>query len=392
MSVPSASSLDLAQRCQHPWSAVPEWPAQAFASSASADLGTAVHAAIDMAIANGEVDVPAVMRAHGLAGGDAATGGAMVREALDFVRPMVERGALLCTEVPLALDVRTGQARVLRSRGHRDCAGRREHEIVGTVDLVVVDHGAVSVHDWKTGRMASSQRRGLQLRFAAVAMAGLLDADAVRGSYVYISEDGAQERGRIELDALDIYEALAELREVYQLVRRGPSAPVPGPHCAEMWCPMLGVCSATASALTTVRDSLADVSTEERAAQVWEQIPRIEAAIKAAKAELQAMVRRRPVRLLNGKRLALVERSAQRVSTLTPEAVAWLHREGLDEALDFSTSAAALKRAGGAKKARKAMDALGEMGCVRPSTYETLSEMDAEDDDASDDERSKTEE
>ena len=69
------------------------------------------------------------------------------------------------------------------------------------------------------------------------------------------------------------------------------------------------------------------------------------------------------------------ERTRTTVSDLSPEAVAYLNAQQLQAALEFSTSAAAIKRVGGAKVERQVMQHLREMGCVKESVYTTLAEV-----------------
>lgn len=370
MKLPTASAFDLAARCAHPWTSGIVWSKPDDPTVFA--FGNAVHTCAEHAIDRAAVDVVQVGRDYSLGKDDTRRLGATARNALDWIAARADEGWLMLAEVGAAFNTRTGRVRLIDRHAHRTSNQAREHELLGIIDLVCVRHGEVMVADWKTGTWQRDAAPGLQVRFAAMCMARMVGADAASGRLLYVDERGVREVSE-QLESWDLDETASVLTRVYAATSGGPTPPVPGDWCKR--CNILGKCSATALAMREVESVASSIQTADDAARVWAMLPALEQAIKLARDRIKDMAGREPIQLGNGKRLLVQERSRETVGALTPEAVAYLQRNDLQDALEFSTSAAAIRRVGGAKKEREATQALREMGCVRESAYTTLAEV-----------------
>jgi len=210
------------------------------------------------------------------------------------------------------------------------------------------------------------------VRFAAMAIAKLVGADSASGSLLYVDERGVREVSA-SWECWDLDSTADVLRRIHETTSGAPTPPVPGEWCKR--CNILGKCSATALAVRDVESVATSIATAEDAARIHELMPALEKALKLARERIREMASRAPIPLSSGKRLVVQERTRTTVSDLTPEAVAYLNAQQLQAALEFSTSAAAIKRVGGAKVERQVMAHLKEMGCVKESVYTTLAEV-----------------
>jgi CRISPR/Cas system-associated exonuclease Cas4 (RecB family) len=368
--LPTASSFDLAAKCAHPWTSGIPWSRPDDPTVFA--FGNAVHEAAELAVAHSEVDIVRLANKYELGKDDARRLGAVSRSAFDHLAALASDGWLMLAEVAVAYHVTKRTVRLIDKYTHRQASQAKPGELVGIIDLVCVRQGQVHVADWKTGTWQRDSTPGLQVQFAAMAIAKLVGADSASGSLLYVDERGVREVSA-SWECWDLDSTADVLRRIYDATSGAPTPPVPGEHCKR--CNILGKCSATALAVRDVESVATSIATAEDAARIHELMPALEQALKLARERIREMASRAPIRLSNGKRLVVQERTRTTVASLTPEAVAYLNAQQLQDALEFSTSAAAIKRVGGAKVERQAMQHLREMGCVRESAYTTLAEV-----------------
>lgn len=180
--------------------------------------------------------------------------------------PSIQLGPTAEAEVTFALDPVNGTARLLGKDLGRDYSGALPGELVGTADLVQVDHprefprkpgeGAstmpgtpvVWITDWKTGRKRGSAEKNAQLRFLAAAAAKVYGAEQVYVSLCYVRPEG------VEVDA-HLFEAFelevvipSEVRALLEDAAKGDAEPSLGPHCDglddDLFCPARLACPA----------------------------------------------------------------------------------------------------------------------------------------------------
>lgn len=377
--IPSASSLDLAmgsngQGCLHAFTAgqtYPDQPHEVFA------FGNAGHKVSELAIAAEAIDIEKIAAEHGLSAAAAKRLDRLSDHIFDRIGSLIRDGWALWAEVPFAYDAISGKARILASRGHRDYMAAAPTEFASTADIVAVRRGEVRVEDWKTGRKRRYDGVSWQLRCGGLALARLVGADSVGVSMLYVDEDGVFDDAA-ELDCWALDETSAALRSLWHRIQEGPVPPVPGAYCAEHFCRGLGHCAATRAALAEMRDSAAvRIASLEDAARVWAMLSAAEGALKAAKAQIRDMAAKSGgIPLQNGRRLVVVQQERESIR-LDEDSAAMVREAGAADALELSTTKAALERTLAKPAARQLVARLRDAGAVRVSRYEIVKETDA---------------
>lgn len=276
-------------------------------ASAGATRGSVVHAAL-AAYLTGQPLGPAL---EGAPDSARALVGSIDLGAVDR---LVGTGARHVEEA-LALDVRSGAARVLPARGSRDYRAAGASEIAGTPDVVTVEPGAVTVVDWKTGiHGLDLDAARAQLDVYALAACAVHGADAARCIVAAIGDAGELALTSWDLDWCGLSEAHAALLATWERVEsartrvaQGRTLDVTeGAWCR--YCPALLSCPATVGVLARLQSPTAG-----------------EAYLAALRAEHLAEAARRRLR-------ALVESESE--VTWTDEAGrGWALRLGSDGAL-----------------------------------------------------------
>jgi hypothetical protein len=277
----SASKVALASRCLH-W-ARPDVPEGVDKDTASRRGGSAFH---ECGEKHPDVDMSAVAAKWNLRDGERAK----VEELYDAWRewwPEYLGDRTVEREVAFAWDTSTSAARRLPKREHRDYSDCAWSEIPMTVDALIIGGGRVEVLDLKTSYEDISAEEHAQLEANALAVATLLGIDEVTVTIANVAADGVRTNsatvGGFDFDAI--------AGRLARMVEAVPTAqPMPGPHCAEMWCPSLGTCEATrvnAESLVRARPDLSAVLA--RGIQTHDEAYAIKAALKPAAAFLREM-------------------------------------------------------------------------------------------------------
>lgn len=265
-------------------------------------------------------------------------------------------------EIPLVLDVETGATRRSPYRRTHEDPDARPTEIRLIADAL---SGPVVV-DWKTGRRrrpeSVSQLDGL-----------VLASRAERGILAYVDDYGAITHAvERTYDEIDHAATLAWMRGL--LEREHTAQPIPGSHCRDLYCPLLGACPATSPALVAAGVPPVSLSPETpdeaRALYLAREVAR-GWYVQADDALRRYVDERGDVPLGNG-RVYGANTTTRETITLTPEAIASVDLP--PEALRVSTSKSAINAAVGAKRGRELIAKLGELGCLTVTTSKRYEE------------------
>jgi len=153
----------------------------------------------------------------------------------------VPDGSVVRYEVPYAFDTVTWRARELPSKGPRAYSAASYSEVTCTVDaLIQATDGTVTVVDLKTGRRRHPRAaEHAQLAVGAMCASGVLRVDSVQVVLAKILPGVVYaDAATLEIAALDE----RALRLAKHLESLPTAQPVPGAHCAECYCPLLGAC------------------------------------------------------------------------------------------------------------------------------------------------------
>jgi len=392
---PTFSKLGLAHHCVYPWTSGTRWPR--LPPSTFATFGSAVSQAAECIAVWGEAPVDAIAAANELSEADRKRLGYAAFHVGELLTAEAETDSWRKAETALAYDLRRRTGRELPRRHARDYSARRQHELVGTPDLVrLTGAGELVVRDWKTGRYRVGARpfEDHQLRALALAAARTYGHDAVVVELAQVDEHGVHIEQNV-LDVFDLDEIHVELCAMAERIEAQP-IPVPGRWCSADYCPIVSECPATQRALEAVHGMVelkhplsAQLTDLEHAAYVYERVAAVEAAVKAIREALKAFAEHEPIPAGNGKVYAQVEKTRKTID-LTPEGVMALSKYGAADAIEQSVTRAALKRAvkshaprgKAAALERELMAALDEMGCVRESSYRTFTEIKPKKEDA----------
>jgi hypothetical protein len=305
--LPSFSKLELAALCQYPWTSGK--PHNETTSEAAA-LGKAVHSMAQCLAIWGDAPVGDIADANGL---DQDNHEQLINayvELLDQLGHEQLTDRWRAAEVCFGLQLDTGLVRHIDfERRWR----RRHNEVVGVIDLVREDEdGRLRVRDYKTGRGALYMKPSdsLQMLCYGLAATRLYRRDRVIvelcqvGSELWLEVD--------EMDDLLLDWTWERLHEVERLVLdQGNNVPRPGPHCRELYCPIVDRCEATQASLVAI-DAAADLSmpltvsieSDEHARYIYGRLSGVKAALKAVEDALHERHQLWPLDLGDGRVLA----------------------------------------------------------------------------------------
>lgn len=240
----SSSKAPLLEHCAHFASPEAEWAEDA--GSPEARFGLAVHRVAELAIeakVSGtpleDVPVASVADTFDL---DDASAERLFRFAPNICA-FIEQNAseTWLVERPFAWDPMSGRAMALPLLGHRSYEGKPQGWIGTTLDVVAaVTKDRALVLDFKSGyRRVRKPRENRQLLTQACAAAEVYDASEVLLVVAKIDENGfSLDEDLLGLD--DLASHTVWMRE--KLMGARAAAPVPGPHCTELYCPMRATC------------------------------------------------------------------------------------------------------------------------------------------------------
>lgn len=352
---PSPSKLDLAAACSYPWSSGLRWPRSE--AGPAAELGTEVHRALRAWVEQ---------RPHDALSPEAAPLVATGIAQLEREQPWTH------AELLVGLDPVLWTARVRATR-----EDRHPGEAVGELDLVRVEPDRLTIRDWKTGRRSLGRRVAdlRQVRWYALVGAMLWPGRRIRVELATITEDACVIDAH-EVDEWDIAAWEGDLERVYASCDR-VSLPVMGPHCRDLYCPIVATCPAVREHAAAVAEAaqvapvvpVVDAATARQAALG---LPALEAYLEAVRSTLREHAAREPVDLGDGRELRLVEQPGRRSIVLDDASEAMLIDAcGTRDVVERSASFAGLRRALGATSKR------GELGRRLSAVEQRLEEMGA---------------
>jgi hypothetical protein len=279
-------------------------------------------------------------------------------------------------EQALAYDTGKGVSRYLPSKARR-YGQTGTDDIVGTADLILASRSELLVIDWKTGaaRHVDTAATNAQIRaLAAMAYDALCAEDGIPPDgfrvvaiLAFVSDDGTVTSDEVELSPSDCEAILSDLSALAEYAKT--AAPVPGPHCSDLFCPLLGAgCPVGALAIERARAVIAggplpvlpDIATNEEAARVARALPHLESFVEALAHQLRQWVDINGPIDLGGSFFRRVD--TERETLVAEVAAPILERWGLGSALSVSTSKAAIRRA--AVSAKSAEDILSEIAAA----------------------------
>jgi hypothetical protein len=326
---PSGSKLALAALCQHPFTSGETWPPDK--ESQHSAFGHRVGEACEALVTGGHV-YPAVTRGldelerekllHCVARARAHLERERVNLAVEAARLATEAKLELLeerAEMWARYDVEASTAR-WSERFERRQAGCWN----AVLDYVARLGDEVLVIDWKTGKQAATAatERNPQIRLYAIAAARLFHVRRVRVQLVHLDADGATV-DEATFGAFELAEIADEMRELRARLTRGPTPPVPGPHCTTHFCPMRGTCSATQAALASAyqleRPLSPKIQNDDHARFILERLPAARAALAGVEDAIKNYAARQPFRLADGRVYGKHEKSKRSVDIDTPE-------------------------------------------------------------------------
>lgn len=227
---------------------------------------------------------------------------ARVCEWLDSINAVaLFREGRLLLEVSYAWDVATDTAECIGS--HRDYS-KANGRLSGTADLVwltTIDGKpiAATIWDWKAG---TGHDAGPQLRSLALMVARTYGIEQVTVAALEVTAERVLEVAREELDAFGLSAAAGEIDALLSGIET--SAPVPGAHCGELYCPARLTCPVGQVAVAEVIEAIPSdklaarqafrlsdpIETPEHAAWAVEVIRLVNAKLDAIKEDIKSKV------------------------------------------------------------------------------------------------------
>ena len=237
----TGSKLPILKHCQYFARDDVQWPTEA--TSAAAGRGIDIHEAIDkdtlVGVDFGDIKV--------------------VERGRAYIRALRASGWQVELEVPLALNLKTGMGRRLKSSGHRDYSDLKPGEVGLTVDYFAVkfadatNDAEVEVGDWKTGWGSHVERPkdNWQTGAAASALSEMFGDCAVMVKIHYLDADHVDSW---LMSGMEAQQFAVAIRATLGLAT-SMAKPNPGEHCR--YCPARTACPAVQGAIVKVGAQLA---------------------------------------------------------------------------------------------------------------------------------------
>lgn len=242
------------------------------------------------------------------------------------------------TEVPLAIDVATFQARRLPKTGkHRDYGGG-PFDVFGTCDVLGASARVLFIGDFKGHEQLGRPRDNDQLRTLATMAVRLFDVDKVILWLAYCDDSDEPRVTWYDYDEITANEArdyAPTLRDLFVSGR----ALNPGAHCR--WCNAWTNCPAVRGELVKADSALIDTASS---ADLWRLQKVVEIAAKKIKETLTERCRQAPQPLDDGAELRLVlsEGNERIEDAMAAYRLASAYVVNADDAFKLTTSKKAL--------------------------------------------------
>jgi hypothetical protein len=281
---PSASALPRLFACPGS-AAVP----QARVTSVWSDAGEERHGAREDAVKTGRLD-----------------------DLPDAVRKLIKPGAVVSAEVAVAYDIATGKARQLGVGIGRDYVVGPT-EIPGTMDLLIVHDGRVTIVDYKGWQGADDADQNEQTMFYALATSIIYDVGEVD---IAIAQEGRDTCDVATLDVLEFDALATRLKRLLGAIEEQQSRVLAGrlpdvsqgDHCR--YCPARasGSCPADNALLVRLVDGseanaldMMKPLSDETASEAYRRWKQATSLLKSIGAALYARAKERPIPVGGGK-------------------------------------------------------------------------------------------
>lgn len=276
-------------------------------------------------------------------------------------------------EVKVAINVATGEGRIIGEGSGRDYGPLGPFEIPGSIDVLGVEGDAVIIIDWKTGyKDVDPAERNWQMWGYALAACRALGKSRAIIRIAYTNQPG-QPIDEHEIDAFDLADFATRLHQLnvrearLTLAYKGGETPTTNEgnwcrHCASK-----SICPSKVGLLVQIAEKglavIGDTAmTQERAVAAYEQLVRVEMLVKDARDRLNTYVDETgPLMLGNGRAYGRYVRNGnERLDgNVAVQAIAQVVGESAKEfesvAIERKTTKAAIERAAKAVGAKKGL-------------------------------------
>jgi hypothetical protein len=250
-------------------------------------------------------------------------------------------------EASYAYNVVTGEARYLGSSLGREYPELADGEFAGTVDLLLLGSKRAIIKDYKTGRKKTPARMSWQLRFLGLAVSRAHHFDEIRAEMAYIDGDGDVTPDGATFDAFDLAGFAGELSRAYASMVAATTSTQPhvGRWCE--YCPGMVACPATHALVATALQERVPAITAESVARAYRQAKLLKKFATEVEQATKAYASQFLVDLGGGMLLGPHRTTRRSLSGAVAREVltAAYSAEVADEACEFKTSQAAIKRA-----------------------------------------------
>ena len=255
-----------------------------------ADEGTANHAEVEDAIGKGDTSK-------------------LPLELADLLDGMEIR-----SEVAVAYNVATGEARELGQGLGRNYGPLDVFEVAGTCDLLAVGNGKLLVGDGKLYAEVTHPSRNPQLLTLGLAFSKLYGVSEATLAIYHL--DGSDRVRLAQVDTFDLEAHAIALHDMQVRVAAAHKDPLAhlaeGPHCRH--CPAFAACPKKQNLVVQIKAGAADdrlalllpLQDDRTAAEALEFLRQVEQLTKRLKSAVIARAKQRPIPLPNGKLYGLV--------------------------------------------------------------------------------------
>jgi len=384
--LPSFSKLELADKCQFPWTSGIRHPEF---DTKRGLYGKAIHSVAECIGIWGDAPVGDISSKFEL---DATDKDKLINiyvELCDFLDG--EQVSKRFCEFAFGFQMHTGRVRVLSmdfdSPYHKRWR-RRSNEIIGIIDLLWTDtDDRLHVRDYKTGRykMFQPPLEDLQLMGYGLAMSRFMKRDEVEIEFCNLS-DGVNLKSAT-MDSFMLEWAWERMHEIAAKSQdKTNDVPKPGPWCRELFCPIVAKCPATAASIEAIDKSskvrlpmIAEIESDDHARYLLERMPAVESALERIKDALRKRYTGRALELEDGNVWGQFEETRETI--VVNETALGILNKALDgkatHLVESKVSKSAIKATckdvapprGAAALQRRIMDELREEGLINEQTF-----------------------
>ncbi len=316
MKLPPFSKLELADICQFPYTSGIRH--SKFRVTPAAAFGRAAHSVGECIACWGDAPVGDIVHANELDQSQHEQIISAYVELSDQLNYEAQTDRWRVTEWRFGLQLNSGLVREVDWDKHR----RRKNEIWGIIDLLREDgDGVLRIRDYKTGFGARwlQPLDTLQLLCYGLAAARFHKRDEVIVELCGVGEELKLESGVMDDFLLDwAWDRLHDIQS--KVLASGNNVPRPGPHCRDMFCPIVDQCPATKKSLVAIDAAsairmplVAEIESDDHARYILKRLPAMKAALKKVEDAVRDRYTSRSLELEDGCTLAHWEYETEKV-------------------------------------------------------------------------------